>query len=81
MGKIELLDCTLRDGGYINNWQFSEDGIKGILKKLANTGIEMIEMGFLKGSVSDPDISLFPDTRSCDNILLERDPGVRYVAM
>ena len=81
MGKIELLDCTLRDGGYINNWQFSEDGIKGILKKLANTGIEMIEMGFLKGTVSDPGISLFPDTRSCDRILQERDPGVRYVAM
>ena len=22
--KINLLDCTLRDGGYYNNWDFSE---------------------------------------------------------
>ena len=22
MGNIKVLDCTLRDGGYINNWDF-----------------------------------------------------------
>ncbi len=34
MNKIELLDCTLRDGGYINDWFFGESAIKFILKKL-----------------------------------------------
>ena len=23
--KTKLLDCTIRDGGYINNWNFSDD--------------------------------------------------------
>ena len=22
MADIKLLDCTLRDGGYVNNWQW-----------------------------------------------------------
>lgn len=25
--KINILDCTLRDGGYINDWNFSNDKI------------------------------------------------------
>lgn len=30
MSKISLLDCTLRDGGYINNWNFGEKIIKSV---------------------------------------------------
>ena len=28
MNKINVLDCTLRDGGYCNNWEFGFDNIK-----------------------------------------------------
>ncbi len=44
---IELLDCTLRDGGYINNWNFGYKNIKEILNCLINTRIKYIECGFL----------------------------------
>ena len=30
MGQIELLDCTLRDGGYINDWKFGYYTIRDI---------------------------------------------------
>ena len=43
MRKIYLLDCTLRDGGYINDWEFGEETIKGFGKKIAKTGIEIYE--------------------------------------
>lgn len=79
--KVNLLDCTLRDGGYINNWKFGEDGVTGILKKLSATGIEMIEIGFLKGETFDPGITLFPDTDTCSEVLSSRDPDITYVAM
>lgn len=81
MGKIKLLDCTLRDGGYVNDWMFGEDAIKGIISKLAQTGIEMIEVGFIKGDEYNPNRSVFPDIESIRNILTEKAPGVCYVGM
>ena len=32
MKKLTLLDCTLRDGGYYNNWDFSKDLVNDYLK-------------------------------------------------
>ena len=34
MKKIQLLDCTLRDGAYIVDAKFGVPAIKGIIKKL-----------------------------------------------
>ena len=48
MGKVTLLDCTLRDGGYVNDWQFGEEAIKGTAVKIAKTGVEFFEIGFIK---------------------------------
>ena len=81
MEKVNLLDCTLRDGGYINNWEFGESTIKGVINKLGQTGIEMIEVGFIKGTVYDSNKSLFPDTDSFINVLNYKEPGVKYVGM
>ena len=64
MGKISLLDCTLRDGGYVNDWRFGAETIRGFGRKIAQTGIEMYEVGFLKGDVYDPDRAVFPDADS-----------------
>ena len=44
--NFKLLDCTLRDGGYYNNWNFSEKIIKKYLKSIETTGIEYVEIGF-----------------------------------
>lgn len=48
MGKqIELLDCTLRDGGYVNDWAFGHSVITGTYKRLDRAGVDYIEVGFL----------------------------------
>ncbi|MBQ2830437.1 MAG: aldolase catalytic domain-containing protein [Oscillospiraceae bacterium] len=47
MSKIRLLDCTLRDGGYINNWLFGSNNIKEILSRLVDANIDVIECGYL----------------------------------
>ena len=44
--KINLLDCTLRDGGYYNNWDFKIELINDYLKSMAKSGIEFVEIGF-----------------------------------
>ncbi len=48
MARIELLDCTLRDGAYIVNGEFGDDIIVGIIKKLDAAKVDIIECGWLK---------------------------------
>lgn len=48
MSKIRVLDCTLRDGGYINNWEFGKENIKEITNLLSESNTEIIELGFLR---------------------------------
>ena len=81
MRKVNLLDCTLRDGGYVNDWQFGEEGIKGIVARLSQTGIEMIELGFLKGDNYNENRTLFPDVDSFRRVLDQKRPDITYVGM
>ena len=62
---IKLLDCTLRDGGYINNWQFGRKEINRIASCLVNSGMDIIEMGFLTNLPRTDNDSLFG---SCEEI-------------
>ena len=43
--KTIILDCTLRDGSYLNGFQFSKQQTYDISKKLENSGVQMIEVG------------------------------------
>jgi len=81
MSKVYLLDCTLRDGGYINDWNFGEETIKGFGKKIEKTGIELFEVGFIKGDIYDPDKSLFPDVDSFKNVITPKSSSIKYVGM
>lgn len=48
MKNIKLLDCTLRDGGRIIDCAFRDDSIRKMAKKLDESGIDIIELGFLR---------------------------------
>ena len=48
MKRVNVLDCTLRDGGYLVDAQFGNTAIKGIIKGLTESGTDVIECGFLK---------------------------------
>ena len=48
--KILLIDVTLRDGGYKNNFNFNEDIIYSIVSLLSQSGIEYIELGYKNGT-------------------------------
>ncbi|RUR46003.1 aldolase catalytic domain-containing protein [Vreelandella populi] len=45
MSKLLLLDCTLRDGGYYNAWDFSEELIHEYLDAMQSAGIDIVELG------------------------------------
>ena len=48
MSKINLIECTLRDGGYYNNWNFTKKFANNYLNVLSQLGIDYIEIGFKK---------------------------------
>ena len=81
MGKVNLLDCTLRDGGYVNDWMFGEDTIKGFCQKIGQTGIEFFEVGFLKGDSYNSDKAVFPTVESYIPMITPKYPGLKYVGM
>ena len=67
MADIKLLDCTLRDGGYLNDWEFGNDNIINIFERLVSAQIDIIETGFINDSCEyDINKSIFPDTKSVD---------------
>lgn len=48
MRTIKVLDCTLRDGGYVNDWNFGFNNIKKIISNLNDSNVDIIECGFLR---------------------------------
>lgn len=40
-----MLDCTLRDGGYYNNWDFEPDLVQDYLQAMAALKVDFIEIG------------------------------------
>ncbi|ACR31015.1 pyruvate carboxyltransferase [Burkholderia glumae] len=45
---VTLLDCTLRDGGYLNGHDFSAPQIDAILTRLLASGVDVIEVGYFR---------------------------------
>lgn len=69
MNDIRLLDCTLRDGGYLNDWNFGHDNLVSIFERLAEANVDIIEIGFLdERRPFDMNRSIMPDTDSVDRI-------------
>jgi 4-hydroxy 2-oxovalerate aldolase len=44
--QIKVLDCTIRDGGLINKWQFSDDIVRKVFLALSKAGIDYMEIGY-----------------------------------
>lgn len=81
MNRINVLDCTLRDGGYVNDFLFGSKAISSIIKGLSKTGIDIIECGFLKTGADNPNASLFGSVKQLQNAIGDRNENLMYVAM
>lgn len=82
--KIQLLDCTLRDGGIVLDFNFGLERMKRIKTTLEDSGVDYIECGYIdekKGSCIDR--TCFDSEVSIKNTLLlsGKKSGITYVAM
>ena len=57
--NIKILDCTLRDGGYVNEWNFGKECILQTFNALNNANADYIECGFLQHGEFLNDKTLF----------------------
>lgn len=82
MKTIQVLDCSLRDGGYLNDWKFGKQTIIDTYSRLNKSGLEFIEVGFLDDRRSyDPDRTIQPNTRCYDRIFENVGKNTTAVAM
>lgn len=81
MTEISLLDCTLRDGGYINDWDFGYDTIRSIINKLVASQVEYVEIGFLRNCEYDRNKSVFNNCREMMPVLPADRGNTKFSAM
>lgn len=54
----KIVDCTIRDGGLVNNWDFSVEFVQDLYRNLNEAGVDYMEIGYknspklLKGAES-----------------------------
>jgi len=44
--KTKILDCTIRDGGYLNNWYFDLKLVRELYRAHSRSGVDFVEIGF-----------------------------------
>ena len=81
MSQIQILDCTLRDGGYVNDFRFGKNGIKKIISQLTLAGIDIVECGFLEDGAYDEDTSIYNSVEQITALLPTDRRSTMYVAM
>lgn len=81
MNSNKLLDCTLRDGGYINEWNFGFHTIKDIIKKLVDSQVDYVEVGFLRNCEYDRNKALFNHCAEIKAVLPKERGNTMFTAM
>ena len=81
MADIKLLDCTLRDGGYINDWNFGYHTIKNVIRQLVDSQVDYVEIGFLRDCEYDRDRTLFNNCAEMIPVLPDKRGNTKFTAM
>ena len=81
MNRIQILDCTLRDGGYVNDFRFGKKGIRKIISQLTLAGLDIVECGFLEDGEYDDETSIYNTVEQIAPLLPADHRHTMYVAM
>lgn len=81
MKRVNILDCTLRDGGYLVDSQFGNTAIKGIIRGLTDSGVDVVECGFLKDEPHQNGSTIFNNAAQIRPYLPEDKRQASYVCL
>lgn len=80
MADMKLLDCTLRDGGYVNDWRWGFGAARDIIATLTHAGTDIVEVGFLRNVEGyDPGVTVCNTIEELNRLL--PDEAVRGSTM
>ncbi len=79
--RCKILDCTIRDGGLVNNWDFSVEFVQDLYNALSDAGVEYMEIGYKNSArllkATEPNPWRFLD----DNFLKEVIPEKKFTKL
>ena len=79
--NCKILDCTIRDGGLVNNWDFSIEFVQELYNGLSEAGVEYMEIGYKNSpkllNATEPNPWRFLD----DNFLKEIIPEKKFTKL
>jgi 4-hydroxy 2-oxovalerate aldolase len=72
--ELKILDCTVRDGGLINEHQFTDQFVRAVYDTCVAAGIDYMEVGYKNSPVAFPTTKFGP-WRHCEEEDLQRVLG------
>ena len=79
---LKLLDCTLRDGGYVNDWRWGFSGARNIIYLLSKASVDVVEVGFLRNVDGyNSDVTVCNTIEDLNRLLPKEYGNTMYSAM
>lgn len=79
---VRVLDCTIRDGGCINLWQFEPEWVRRTFEALVAAGVDVMEIGyFTSPEVVEPGAGPWRRCEEADLRAVARETGMKLAVM
>jgi 4-hydroxy 2-oxovalerate aldolase len=83
--EIKVVDCTVRDGGLMNNWLFDDEFVRGVYNACVEAGVDYMEIGYISSekAFSRKEVGpwKFCSEKDLRRIVGEKNNGVKLSAM
>jgi len=83
--EIKVMDCTVRDGGLMNKWQFSDEFVRAVYQSCVEAGIDYMEIGYKssESAFSRDEVGpwKFCDDKDIRRVVGDNDTNVKLSAM
>lgn len=81
MDRFNLLECTLRDGGYITDWKFSEEMMRETIQALVDANLDFVEVGYLYHKPYEQDSAQFQTIEQIQEFIPQDRKDTMFLAM
>ena len=81
MSRINVLDCTLRDGAYLIDKKFGLENISGITRGLIDSDIDFVEVGFFQDDGFGEGKTVYKNSKEASKYLPAKKKKSQYTVL